>query len=262
MIDTTVSFNLDLAEVLALCDELVIQTLPAVLRVEEPCATDHDAATFRAAGHAALVKRGMIDSLGHLDPHLKRIMLAAATPDWIVEMRRIDATQIFRFCVFALEDRRFSAARSEDGFTFADVVDADDEALLVNQIKPLIGAAPGAPQVGQLRMPSEVIDTALAQCVDEVDHMEALFSIGVPESQARAIAGTLATCLGQTEIVVNNGSTSDRGVLAIFDTPRGRVTSLAVKSVSGERWTTIGPGDDHVVVNAIKQIAHNLPGGA
>ena len=261
MVDTsTASFDLELGELLALCDALVIQTLPAVLRVEERHETDSAAIELRAAGRSTLAERGVLDAMGNVHPTLKWMMQAAAHPEWMLELRRIDVTQVFRMCIVADGQHRVLVSRSGERFSFEEIRADDDAKLLVREVTARIGATAGAP-ITPLRFPSDVLDAALALCVDEVDYTAALFGLGVPEPQGRAVAATLSHCVGQTEIVVNNASLTDRAVLAVFDTERGRVVSLAAPSLGGERWTSIAPGDDYAVVSAVRQLAENLPGG-
>ncbi|GAA2054963.1 ESX secretion-associated protein EspG [Williamsia deligens] len=259
VIDTDVVHRFSLVEILTLCDALALQTMPTVLRIEET-PDDGLTAQSRDDARAALEARDVIDDAGNVDLHVRSILIAAAVADWIVEMRRVDVTQILRVCIVASADRRFLLSRNGDAFAVREVVAGDDARLVRSEIVALIGEAPGA-DVPELRVPSDVLDTTLRSCADETDYAAAFFALGQPEPAARRLAATLVDCVGQTEIVARADDAAQRSVIAVFDTARGRVLSVATPSVSGERWTSIGAGDGARVASALRQLAHTLPGG-
>ncbi|GAA1910062.1 ESX secretion-associated protein EspG [Williamsia serinedens] len=259
VIDTDVVHSFSLVEMLTLCDHLGLQTMPTVLRIEET-ADDGLTVSSRADAVASLVGRGVIDDAGHVDLHVRAILTATANPDWLVEMRRIDVTQILRVCLVASGDRRFFLSRNGSQFVAREVVAGDDARLLRSEVGALIGETAGA-VVPEVRYPSHVLDRALHGCIDETDHAAAFFALGLAESAARVLAASLCDSVGQTEIVAMAGDPVRRTVIAVFDTQRGRVLSVATPSVSGERWTSIAPGDGGRVAAALRQLAHTLPGG-
>lgn len=259
VIDTDVVHTFSLAEMLTLCDHLGLQTMPTVLRIEET-AEDDLTASSRSEAHAALVDRELIDDADNVDLHVRTILAAAARPDWTVEVRRIDVTQILRVCVIASGDRRFFLSRIGSAFTAREIVAGDDARLIRAELLALIGETAGA-ALPEIRFPSDVLDRALRSCIDENDHAAAFFALGQSEATARVLASTLCHCVGQTEIVALAGDPARRTVIAVFDTPRGRALSVATPSESGERWTSIAPGDGNRVTAALRQLAHTLPGG-
>ncbi|MGZ8178596.1 ESX secretion-associated protein EspG [Williamsia sp. SKLECPSW1] len=252
--------RMTLAEVLVVCDLLSVQTLPSVLRVEEASDDDRVAQQVRAAASASLVEKGAIDSDGIPDPDLRQLFSALADPDWLVEMRRVDVTQVLRLCIVGDGESRFLATRNGDSLTFVPVFATDDAELIVNEIRPLIGATRGA-AVESVRYPSDVFDTALATCDDEMSHAEAFFGLGMAEPAARGLARVLCGAVGQTEIVAEFDRPADRVVVAVFDTADGRVVSVSAPGYAGDRWTSIMPGHDHAVVGALRRLAEILPGG-
>jgi hypothetical protein len=259
VIDTDVTYRFSLVEVLALCDLLALQTMPTVLRIEET-ADDGLGPDARAEARADLAKRDMIDDAGNVDLHVRTILSAAAVGDWTVEVRRIDVTQILRVCIVASGDRRFLLSRNGSDFVLREVVAGDDVRLLRMQVGALVGETAGA-VVPELHAPSDVLDRTLRNCIDETDHAAAFFALGMSQDDAKSLAATLIDCVGQTEIVGCADDPATRTVIAIFDTPRGRVLSVATPSVSGERWTSITPGDGARVTAALRQLAHTLPEG-
>ncbi|MEH3154394.1 MAG: ESX secretion-associated protein EspG [Gordonia paraffinivorans] len=259
VIDTDVLHTFSLVEMLTLCDHLGLQTMPTVLRIEET-AEDGLTASSRSEAHAALVGRDVIDDSGNVDLHVRAILSAAANPGWVVEMRRIDITQVLRMCLVGSGERRFALSRNGSLFTVREVVAGDDARLVRSEVGALIGETARA-AVPEVRYPSDVLDRALHGCIDETDHAAALFALGQPEAAARVLASSLCGCVGQTEIVALAGDPAHRTVIAVFDGPRGRVLTVATPSVSGERWTSIAPGDGGRIAAALRQLAHTLPGG-
>lgn len=259
VIDTDVVHSFSLVEILTLCEHLGLQTMPTVLRIEETV-EDGLTASSRSEARAALVAREVIDDADNVDLHVRTILAAAARPDWAVEVRRIDITQILRVCLVASGDRRFFLSRTGSDFTVREVVAGDDARLVRSELVALIGETAGA-DLPETRFPSDVLDRALRGCIDETDHAAAFFALGQPEGTARVLAATLCDCVGQTEIVALAGDPARRTVIAVFDTPRGRALSVATPSESGERWTSIAPGDGSRVTAALRQLAHTLPGG-
>ena len=88
---------------------------------------------------------------------------------------------------------------------------------------------------------------------------EQLWARGIDGTQSSDLRRSLLNAFdGRPE----NGSTpAERTVIAVFDTDRGRIVSVATPSVTGERWTSIAPGDRNRVSAALRQLAHTLPGG-
>ena len=256
-VDTVHEFTL--AEMLAICDALALQSMPSVLRIEAP---DEDLwpAVDLESVRRGLVREGELDDSGHVDLDVRSALEAAVAPDWMIEMRRIDATQILRVCLVGVGDRRFMVTRNADLFTTRELRAHDDVALVQAEIGRLVGEAPGA-TVPEIRHPSDVLDSALSSCADAEDYAAAFFRLGLDVTDARILSQALWTCAGQTEIVAHSSDDSERTVIAIFDTHRGRIVSVATPSVTGERWTSIAPGDRNRVAAALRQMAHTLPGG-
>lgn len=255
--DTVHEFTLD--EMLTLCDALALQSMPAVLRIEARDEDTSPAADLESA-RKNLVREGELDELGNVDLDVRGALEAAIAPDWMIEMRRVDATQILRVCLVGVADRRFMLTRNGEQFTTRELRAHDDAALVQNEIGRLIGEAPGA-TVREIRQPSDVLDSALAACADPDDYAAAFFRLGLDETDARILSQALWSCSGQTEIVAHAASETERTVIAVFDTHRGRIVSVATPSVTGERWTSIAPGDRNRVAAALRQLAHTLPGG-
>ncbi|MGU3292776.1 ESX secretion-associated protein EspG [Williamsia sp. M5A3_1d] len=255
-VDTPHEFMGD--EILVLCAALGIQTLPSVLRIE-----GHDVdfpATDLPGARERLLESEVIDDAGNVSPDVRIALESAVAPDWSVQIRRIDATQMLRGCLVGVGERRFLVTRNGRRVTTREVLAGDDVALVQMQIGMLIGEAPGA-DIRELQHPSDELDRDLATCVTEDDHAELFFRRGLDVTDARALASALMACNGQTQIIANDDVPAARTVVAVFDTHRGRIVSSATPSVTGERWTTIAPGDPHRVAAALRQLAHTLPGG-
>lgn len=255
--DTVHEFTLD--EMLALCDVLALQAMPAVLRIEERDEDTAEATDLESSRHG-MVRDGELDEFGNVDLDVRCALEAAVAPDWMVEMRRVDATQILRVCLVGVDDRRFMLTRNGEQFTTRELRAHDDAALIHNEVGRLIGEAPGA-TVREIRQPSDVLDSSLAACADSDDYAVAFFRFGLDETDARILSQALWSCRGQTEIVAHTTNEAERTVIAVFDTDRGRIVSVATPSVTGERWTSIAPGDRNRVSAALRQLAHTLPGG-
>ncbi|WP_156377933.1 ESX secretion-associated protein EspG [Williamsia sp. Leaf354] len=249
-------------EIPVIIDALGVQAMPSVLRLDQQqTGADVDlSAAHRDSVRGRLRDRGELDDSGNVDLEVRGAVQAATAPDWMVGMVRIDVTQVLRVCLVGVGERRFVLSRNGTSFTTSELHAGDDISLVQTEIGSLVGEAPGA-SIREINQPSEVIDRDLDGCETSDDYAAAFFRYGLDETDARTLADALLSCNGQTQIVAHGDRESERTAIAVFDTNRGRIVSIATPSVSGERWTSIAPGDRSRIAAALRQLAHTLPGG-
>lgn len=112
---------------------------------------------------------------------------------------------------------------------------------------------------------------ALAACLDGTRSMSVLTDrlrgLGAAQQVAAALGSAFAVRLAFAEIVCHwLDTTCDRivtapGAVAVFYTGRGRLVSAPSASPSGQMWTTLKPGSEHRIAQAISQLAEFAPRG-
>jgi hypothetical protein len=94
-----------------------------------------------------------------------------------------------------------------------------------------------------------------------------LRALGAKQQVASTLGSAFAARVAFAEIVCHVlDAAADRvvrvpGAVAVFYTKRGRLVSAPGMSPSGQLWTTIKPGSDHRVMQAISQLAELTPSG-
>ncbi|MCZ8380192.1 ESX secretion-associated protein EspG [Mycobacterium sp. CPCC 205372] len=112
---------------------------------------------------------------------------------------------------------------------------------------------------------------ALAECLTGTHAMSAiadrLRALGAAAQVATALGAAFAARQAFAEIVCHwLNSESDRIVtapaaVAVFYTGRGRLVAAPSMSPAGQLWTTLKPGSDHRVAQAVSQLAEFAPKG-
>ncbi|GED98008.1 ESX secretion-associated protein EspG [Gordonia crocea] len=259
VIAATDSLVLSVDELTVLCGVLGLQVLPTVLAVDLDATADEAA---QLTARAALTERGILEADDDIDFALAEWLRALANPAWTIECRRIDPQQILRLCLVARGSARLLVVRQGETFTLTPQTLPRDGELVVAALVPHLGV--GAPaRIGEFRCPSDDLDRHMASARTAQEYAAAFAALGEDATLAGQLGTLLTTCTGQTEIVLYHSALTVPRVVAILDTPYGRIVSTALAEFGDpRRWTTIAPGSRERVRDALARLLIELPEGA
>jgi hypothetical protein len=105
---------------------------------------------------------------------------------------------------------------------------------------------------------------AMAECLDGGGDgpqlADRIHTLGIERRSAMLLGSALASRLAFAEIVYHRlASDEDRisrspAAVAVFYTKRGRIVAAPSASPTGQLWTTLKPGSDHAITQAIVQL--------
>ncbi|MFC4606141.1 ESX secretion-associated protein EspG [Rhodococcus kronopolitis] len=243
--------TLALDELDLLLQLLDIDELPVVL----DAAPRHDAVAAReAAGAAAartLTGRGLLDG-NRPHPDLADRLWTLARPDREVSLRRHTGDGVERLCVARGPRGAMAADRGRDHVVLRHV----PSSALGVLCDALGSAQPLA--FGPVNTVTAGLVEALADCGDPTATARSLAGLGLAGPEAVVLAAALATCLARTEIVAvrhSDGRAAPLGApVAVFDTEHGRILGTSSTAADGVGWSTLGPGGDARVRQAVAEL--------
>ncbi|MBU3068080.1 ESX secretion-associated protein EspG [Nocardia sp. NEAU-G5] len=248
---------------LAVAASLGVQTLPTVLALR-PRHTDHEEfAAARAATATALCERGVLDAGGDvLDDELTTALFTLARPDRQLVMRIRRDDTVTRLCLARRGLDHALAVRTADDLDVRAVWGDDVPATLARPLLTVLGPCPPADL-----LPFSVPTAELQERFDATDfsYADAAYRLGMPESDAVTLGLALRECRSVAELVcyshgearpVRAGASA-----AIYDTPAGRIIGSGSVAADGRAWTTLAPGGDGRLAQAIAALIEALPEG-
>ncbi|WP_345348367.1 ESX secretion-associated protein EspG [Rhodococcus olei] len=237
---------------------LSIDELPVVLAATPrfDSVSDREAAFARA--HASLAARGLLPA-GHPDPGVADLLAVLARPTTELALRRYTgAGEASRMCAVRGDTGTSVAALRGPASYVLTELDAIDPVLVLDVLghrAPL--------DIGALRAPTEPLAAAMGDLTDPPAVARRLSALGCARRDADRLAVAFAGCIGHAEIVAitheGGGRRRITGPVTVFDTPAGRIVGTSTVSVDGTAWTTLGPGGDARVRQAIRDL---LPGSS
>ncbi|WP_280433794.1 ESX secretion-associated protein EspG [Nocardia brasiliensis] len=94
---------------------------------------------------------------------------------------------------------------------------------------------------------------------------DALYALGATDRDATTLGLTFGATHAYAEIVVcaheDGVTTRAPGAVAVYDTARGRIVAAPMVSPDQQVWSTVTPGTDHRVAQAVATLIEGLPGG-
>ena len=256
------AFGLTDDELQVVGSRLGVTEFPTVLAVRprhgtvEALARATDLATGQLAARGLIGSDGVDTELAEMVTALRRpareIAIRLVTPDGLA---RISLVQTGFMCVAARWIGNGLQLRAIDSHTgIAGAVIAELPASQPAAVEPFSAPA-----------------TDLAECLSG-GHSATFFTdrlraLGAGHQVASALGSAFAARIAFAEIVCHVlDAAADRvvrvpGAVAVFYTKRGRLVSAPSVSPSGQLWTTIKPGSDHRVMQAISQLAELTPSG-
>ncbi|WP_225729878.1 MULTISPECIES: ESX secretion-associated protein EspG [unclassified Nocardia] len=249
---------------LALADRLGVQTLPLVLSVG-PQQDSFEAWTeAQRNAETQLKAAGLIDGYGEVTPELADALFTLAQPDTELIARVFTGAAPVRICVARRGEQHALAVRTGDDFDIRTVWADGSGAVL---IRPLLDAlGPGKPaDVVNFSAPSDELSERLSAARTSADFTDAVYALGVAERDAPAYGLAFASCHAYAEIVAciheDGVTTRPPGAVAVYDTERGRIVAAPGIAQDQQVWSTVTPGTDHRIAQAISALIELLPGG-
>ena len=84
---------------------------------------------------------------------------------------------------------------------------------------------------------------------------------GVAAEPARLIARVFAGARHSVEFTVHAGGRRLEPVVAVIDSPDGRIVALTARDSGGPEWTAVSEGTGHRIGRALRRACEELPGG-
>ena len=251
-------FTLSDDELQVLGSRIGVQGFPAVLGVRPRHGTvDALAAAFDRATRN-LAARGLIVD-GAVEPDLVPGLRALRRPDRELAMRLVTPDGDARLCVVRSGGTGVLARRVGNEITLRM---AEGPADLSWAVGALLGALPRmeAAQITPVGAPTETMSRKLIGTHDGAQLADRVRALGAEPRAAMMLGSALSSRMAFAEIVYYAlCSDQDRvsrrpAAVAVFYTRRGRIVGAPSASPSGQLWTTLKPGSDHAIGQAIGQL--------
>lgn len=245
-------------EMQVIASRLGIDALPVVLGLRPRHGTE--TGLTLAADHAtrALVDRGLIRD-GEVASELVPLLRALQRPDRELAMRLVTPDGIARVTVIRQGAQCISARRV--GSEIA--VDAvDGQATWDLAARALLRQLPASPaaEIDPVGAPLDTASEALSGTHDAAVLSDRIRALGAEPRTAMQLGSAFASRQAFAEIVYYVLDSHEGRVsrcptaVAVFYTKRGRIVGAPSASPAGELWTTLKPGSDHAIKQAIGQL--------
>lgn len=254
----------------AVADRLGVQTLPLVLAV----APQHDSydewqeAQGRAV--AGLSESGIFDSYGEVSPDLAQALFVLAQPERELVARiyravpdRPASDGAVRVCLARRGEDHAIAVRTGDDFDLQTFwSDGSGESLA----RPLLGALGTCTpaEIPDFSVLSQDLGERLSAASTASEYADACYALGILDREATVLGLAFESCYAYAEIVAythqDGIATRTPGAVAVYDTARGRIIAIPGLAPDQQSWSTVTPGTDHRIAQAISALIEMLPG--
>lgn len=254
----TRDFTLTDDELQVIGSRVGIQGFPTVLAVKPRHGTVDTLMTAFDAATRRLASRGLIVD-GAVEPDLLPLLQALERPHRELAMRLVTPAGIARFSVVRRGDLQLLARRVANDIVLR-VIEAPPD--LPGVTRALIGELPRATalQFPPVPAPSEAVGRYLTGTHAAAQLADRVRSLGAEPRTAMTLGAALATRAAFAE-VVHYALCSDQeritrqpAAVGVFYTKQGRIVGAPSASPSGQLWTTLKPGSDHALGQAIGQL--------
>ncbi|QQG98790.1 ESX secretion-associated protein EspG [Mycobacteroides chelonae] len=251
-------FNVSEDELRIVAQRVGIQSLPSVLAIQLRHGTAEalDAAIDRATG--MLVSRGLIVD-GVVADELLQLLQVLQRPDRELAMRLVTPDGISRVSVARRGTRLVTARRIGDDIELRGIA---GEARLDAAVAALVAELPRseAAQITPVGAPQQEMHERLTGTHDSAELADRIRALGADSQTAMLLGSALGTRAAFAEIVYYALSAEDDRIarapaaVGVFYTKRGRIIGAPSASPSGQIWSTLKPGSDHTIGQAIGQL--------
>ncbi|MCM6776095.1 ESX secretion-associated protein EspG [Nocardia sp. CDC159] len=255
----------------AVAERLRVQTLPLVLAVAPRHDSFSEWARAQEAAVAQLTESGVFDSYGEVEPDLALAMYALAQPDRELVARIFvrpkdseeGATRSVRVCLVRRGEQHAVAVRTDDTFVIQPIwCDGSGTALARPMLAALGTCAPA--EVESCTALADELSRRLDAATTTGDYADALYALGVSGRDATTLGLAFESCYAYAEIVAyahgDGIATRSPGAVAVYDTGRGRLVAAPGIAPDQRIWSTVTPGTDHRIAQAISALIETLPG--
>ncbi|WP_454792657.1 ESX secretion-associated protein EspG [Mycolicibacterium lutetiense] len=245
-------------EMHVLAARLGVQALPLVLDLRPRHPTESARAEAADAAARSLTERGLL-SAGEVSAELAVVVQSLQRPDRELAMRLVTPDGLARVTVVRHGTQCISACRVGSEITL-DLI--DDGAALSSATGALLRRLPAAApaEISPVGAPLSEVAQSLSDTHDPTELSDRIRALGADTRTAMTLGSALAARLAFAEIVyyaldvdVDRVSRS-AGAVGVFYTKRGRIVGAPSSSPSGQLWTTLKPGSEHTVKQAIGQL--------
>lgn len=251
-------FNVTEDELRVVAQRVGIQSLPSVLAIRLRHSTDEalDAAIDRATG--MLVSRGLIVD-GMVADELLELLQVLQRPDRELAMRVVTPDGIARVSVARRGTRLVMARRIGDDVELRGIA---GEARLDAAVAALVAELPRseAAQITPVGAPHQEMRERLSGTHDSAELADRIRALGADSQTAMLLGSALGSRAAFAEIVYYALSTNDDRIarapaaIGVFYTKRGRIVGAPSASPNGQIWSTLKPGSDHTIGQAVRQL--------
>ena len=242
------SVMLDVDELDLLAHLAGVDELPVVLDVRPrfDTAVARDAAFVTS--RESLSKRGLLPG-GHPHSDLVDRLAILARPDIELAVRWYRGGAVFRMCLAQAGPLTVLALRGPDSYVLTEVAAAEPDLVL-----DVIGRG-AALEVDSISAPTDHLVLALGDLTDPPAVVRRLAELGARDTER--LASALSACHAHAEIVAlvhSDGRRWTSAPVSVFDTDHGRVVGTSSIAPDGVVWSTLGPGGDTRVRQAIRDL--------
>ncbi|MQY25013.1 ESX secretion-associated protein EspG [Nocardia aurantia] len=249
---------------LALAAHLGVQTLPLVLAASPRHERYDDWAAAQDEALAGLRADRLIDRHGDVEPGIATALFVLAQPDRELVARIIADDKQIRICLARRGAEHALAVRRGDSYDLRTVWADGSSESLARPILDVLGPAPAA-EVVNVSAPATEFRDRLDGAGSSADYADAVYGLGVADRDATAYGLALETCHRYTELVAyaHADGVLDRspGAVVVYDTARGRIVATPGVAADQQVWSTLAPGTDRRIGDAIRGLIESLPGG-
>lgn len=249
---------------LAVADRIGVQTLPLALAVGPQQDSFEEWQRAQESAVAALVGAGLIDSEGEVDPELADVLFTLAHPEQELAARIYTGSESRRVCVVRRGHAHAVAVRSGDEFEVRAVWTDGSAADLVRPLLAAMDACSPA-EIPHFSVPAAELAERLDAATTSSELTDALYALGATDRDATTLGLTFGATHAYAEIVAcaheDGVTTRAPGAVAVYDTARGRIVAAPMVSPDQQVWSTVTPGTDHRVAQAVATLIEGLPGG-
>jgi hypothetical protein len=245
-------------EMQVIVSRLGIESLPVVLALRPRHGTESDQTTAVDHATGTLVQRGLIRD-GEVAPELVPLVQALRRPDRELAMRLVTPEGMARVAVIRQGAQCISVRRVGNEVVLEAVEGEPSQAqaarALLRQLPPSVAA-----EFDAVGAPLDVASEALSGTHDMALLSDRIRALGADPRNAMLLGLSLASRQAFAEIVYyvldrDEGRISRcPTAVGVFYSKRGRIVGAPSASPSGQLWTTLKPGSDHAIKQAIGQL--------
>lgn len=248
---------------LAVADRLRLQTLPVVLAVAPEQDSYDELAAAQRRAETDLVRAGIVDAEGGVDPEIAAALLALHRPDRELVARIYTGREQIRVCLVRRGAGHALAVRRGDTYDIRAIWADGSGHSLARPVLDALGPCPPA-DVTAFSAPTQDISERFDTATTSTDYAEAMYGLGAAERDAIVYGLALSSCHSYAEVVAYAGTDGvavrSPGAVAVYDTAHGRLVAAPTLAPDQRLWSTITPGSDHRIAQAISALIESLPG--